>query len=93
MTNKARFSAFHAEHPEVYDLFVHFTYSRIYAGFDHYSAYAIMNRVRWETDAGDNEFEDGFKINNNHIPFYARMFADHHPEHGDFFRMREQWVA
>jgi hypothetical protein len=79
--------AFHRENPEVWRLFVHFTLDRIRHGFKHYSAYAIMERVRWETDAGD---DSGFKVNNNIRPFYARWFMTTYPAHKGFFRTRHQ---
>ena len=64
---------FHAENPEVWELFVTFSRQKIREGFDHYGAKAVMERVRWETEAarpGGGEF----KINNNHTRFYAARF-------------------
>ena len=43
---------FHAAHPEVWELFVKLSRQKIREGFEHYGAKAVMERVRWETEAG-----------------------------------------
>jgi hypothetical protein len=94
--------AFHQQHPEVWKLFVKFTFDRINRGFKHYSARAIFHRIRWETDQAKDVAENEFKIGNNHSPFYARAFMRSYPQYGPtldkddrvveqgFFRIREQ---
>lgn len=80
---------FHRQHPEVWRLFVRFTFQMIERGYRNYSAKAIFERIRWEKDAGG----DGvtcFKLNNNCTAFYARRFAKVYPEHAEFFRTRQQ---
>ena len=79
---------FHKEHPEVWSLFVGFTFEKIRLGYDHYGVGAVMERVRWETSAGGSKPE--FKFNNNFRAFYARRFARTFPEHKGFFRTRVQ---
>ena len=84
---------FHKDHPEVWDLFVRFTFEMINRGFKHYSAqHGIFARIRWEIDAGGNGTSE-FKINNNYSAFYARRFMVMYPEHEGFFRTREQTSA
>ena len=78
---------FHDEHPDVWDLFVRFSFEKIRQGFPHYSADSVMHRVRWETGAGDSE---GWKINNNYVALYARRFMRAYPAHRGFFRTRKQ---
>lgn len=83
---------FHSYHPEVWRLFVQFTFQMISRGFKHYSVGAIFERIRWEMDAGG----DGvtyFKLNNNYRAFYARRFMLVYPQHGGFFRTRTQISA
>lgn len=82
--------AFHQRHPEVWDLFVKFTFERINAGFEHYSARGIWHRIRWETAAPIDRDEDDFKLNDHHTPFYARQFMKVYPQHNGFFRTRVQ---
>ena len=83
---------FHNEHPEVWDYFVRFALEARRAGYEHYSAYAIFERIRWELNVvrGYNP-ETEFKLNNNHRPFYARRLMKMYPDaFGNFFRTREQ---
>tara|TARA_R100001463_G_scaffold31274_1_gene70726 strand:- start:59 stop:424 length:366 start_codon:yes stop_codon:yes gene_type:complete len=86
---RAQCAAFHKQHPEVWDLFVKFSFQMIERGFQHYSIAAIWERIRYEKDAGG----DGvlmFKLNNNHKAFYVRRFHAMYPQHDGFFRTREQ---
>tara|TARA_R110000851_G_scaffold214640_1_gene367384 strand:- start:284 stop:637 length:354 start_codon:yes stop_codon:yes gene_type:complete len=83
-------TSFHEQHPEVWGLFVRFTFEMINKGFQNYSAqHGIFARIRWEMDAGGNGVNQ-FKINNNYSAFYARRFMKVYPEHDGFFRTREQ---
>jgi hypothetical protein len=83
-------SAFHADHPEVWDLFVRFTMDRINKGFTNYSAKAIFERIRWEVDSVGADGKLEFKLNNNWPSFYARRFMRMYPRHDGFFRTRRQ---
>lgn len=87
----ARFQEFHRENPTVWKLFEQYAVQAIRSGRRHYSARTIMERVRWHSEIQTTG--DAFKINNNHIPFYARMFAQAYPEHGDFFAFRDKRAA
>ena len=80
--------AFHEKHPDVWDLFVRFTFEKINRGFKHFGANAVMERVRWETETSSGPPD--YKVNNNHTAFYARRFGRIYPEHSDFFRTRVQ---
>jgi hypothetical protein len=83
-------AAFHKQHPEVWNMFVKFTFQMIDRGYKNYSAqHGIFARIRWEHDSGG----DGvtvFKLNNNYSAFYARRFMKMYPEHEGFFRTRKQ---
>jgi hypothetical protein len=87
-----QFRAFDKANPIVGELFERFTLEVIGAGHKHYSADAIIHRVRWETSVVV-QTDDDFKINNNHVAFYARRFMEQHPAHKGFFRTREQRSA
>lgn len=85
------FESFHSMNPKVYELFKRFTFEAIAKKHRHYSADAIMHRVRWETSvqtAGGD-----FKINNNHVAFYARLFMSDFPEYQGFFETRKSRVG
>ena len=81
---------FHAEHPEVWDLFVKFTMEKVALGYDHYGVVGVFERLRWETNAGADVPE--LNINSSFRAFYARRFNKLHPHlgGGQFFRLRAQ---
>jgi hypothetical protein len=81
----AKFSKFHAANPEVWNLFKRFTSEIMDAGNTHYSADAVLHRVRWETALSTGET---FKINNNYSAFYARLYHREFPKHAGFFMTR-----
>ena len=81
---------FHKRNPQVWKLFEQFTFDRIDKGFRHYSADAIMHRVRWETEAGGIPGQEPFKINNNYVSCYARRFMMRNQLYKGFFRTRTQ---
>jgi len=80
---------YHRNHPEVWELFVRFSFEMINRGFQHYSVSGIFERIRWEMDCGGDGISE-FKIGNNYKPFYARRFMKIYPEHDGFFRLRYQ---
>jgi hypothetical protein len=76
------------QHPRVKKLFTQFTKEIIYRGFKNYSAMAIFQRIRWETDQADTQGKSMFKLNNNYAPWFARQFMDENPQYKGFFRTR-----
>ena len=91
MEMKEQCENFHRDHPQVWELFVRFTFELIGRGFKHYSAqHGVFSRIRWETDQADTDGNSIFKVNNNYSPFYARRFHKMYPEHDGFFRLRTQ---
>lgn len=82
----SQFENFHRRNPAVYDLFKKFTFDLLDAGRKHYGSQSVIERIRWHTDVTTTD--TAFKINNNHSPFYSRLFAKDFPQHKDFFRMR-----
>lgn len=81
------FEEFHAANPRVFELFEKFAFEVIGAGHRHYSADAILHRIRWHV-AVETKSGDGFKINDHHSAYYARLFEARHPERSGFFRTR-----
>ena len=80
---------FHKKHPEVWDLFVRFSFELMDRGFKHYSVSGVFDRIRWEKGAGADGTSE-FKIGNNFKPFYARAFMKKYPEANGFYRLRYQ---
>jgi len=89
----AAFREFHEANPDVWRLFVRFTFDVIRRGFKHYSSKSIFERIRWHTDIETviqtGEIKD-FKLNNNYTAAYARLFGQTYPEHAGFFRLRKR---
>lgn len=81
-----RFDDYNAANPHVYDMFVKYTKTAIEAGQKRYSAWAIVNRMRWESDIVTKG--DKFKISNDYIALFARKFVADYPMHKDFFSMK-----
>ena len=83
---KNKWWSWHKKNPQVCDKFKEYTLEAINSGRSHYSHWAIVNRIRWnreiETKGGE------FKISNDYICFYARLFHAKYPEYGDFFRLK-----
>ena len=71
--NHAKWQDFHESKPRCLRLIKHFTFQAIDAGLG-----ALRNAVGTRACPlahrhGDPN-DDGYKINNNHAPFYARLF-------------------
>lgn len=79
-----RFVEFHKANPEVWRLFKRFAFETISRGFQHYSSYAVFERIRWHVNIETRTF-DGLKLNNDFRPYYSRLFEVAHPEHNGFF--------
>lgn len=86
---QARFEAFDKTHPEVYVLFCELVNDLRRVGYKHYSADAVLHRIRWEFDVNTVRDYDGFKINDHFSSRYARKWQAAHLEHTGFFETRE----
>lgn len=99
-----RYHMFRQKHPDVMTYFNRFAFDRLARKFTHYSADAVMHRVRWETGAGarPGEEHEEFKINDCFVAYYSRDWMRAWPTHGPigdveggnfeqgFFRTRTQ---
>lgn len=83
-----QFEIFHAANPHVWKLIERFALEAISKGIQHFGINAIIERARWEWHV-ETKRTDPFKINNNHAPFYSRLFEQTHPRHDGFFRQRK----
>ena len=57
------------------------------AGHKKCSAWLIVNRIRWETTIVTKGTD--FKISNDFIALYARLFHVRYPEHEGFFKIKK----
>jgi hypothetical protein len=82
-----RFIEFHEKNPIVYKKFVEYTKKIIDRGFERYSAWTIINVIRWEQDLETKG--NAFRINNDFIALYARMLVNRNSWFKGFFNLRE----
>lgn len=80
------FAAFHAANPMLWVKFQQVAIEAIQAGMTHWSADAVMHVVRFQTAV--REKGSTFKINNDNIAGYARLFLLHYPQYAGFFELR-----
>jgi|TARA_R100000152_G_C6778875_1_gene209955 hypothetical protein len=83
---KQKWWEWHKENPQVWEKFKEYTFDAIASGRRHYSHWAIVNRIRWNKEI-ETSGED-FKISNDYISFYARLFHAKYPEHDGFFKLK-----
>lgn len=73
----------HKANPHVWMLFERFAFEAVNKGRKRISHWLIINRIRWETNIITTG--EDFKISNDHIAFYARLWKVKHPEHKELF--------
>jgi len=76
----------HKNNPSVWDRFEAYTLEAIESGRRHYSHWAIVNRIRWNTEIETKGGE--FKISNDYIGMYARLFHARYPQYDGFFKLK-----
>jgi hypothetical protein len=81
------FLDYHRENSLLWTAFEEKALEIISLGKKHYGARAVIEIVRYERlRLGAS---DGFKINDNFIAYYARIFEFLHPQYNGFFQMRK----
>jgi hypothetical protein len=83
---KRKWWEWHKKNPQVWDKFEEYTLEAINSGRKKYSHWAIINRIRWHNEIETRGGE--FKISNDYICFYARLFHARHPQYKDFFALK-----
>lgn len=69
----------------MFELFKLYASQALKAGRKHYSAYTIIERIRWH-ETVDTASDDQFKISNNHIPYYSRLLMLTDKQFDGFFQ-------
>jgi hypothetical protein len=87
MNIREQFEKFNEENPKVWEYFERFTLQAIHKGKNKISHWLIVNRIRWEIYIETTG--DDFKINNNFIALYARLFVEKYPQHKTIFSLRK----
>jgi len=73
----------HRENPKVWGYFKKFSLEAAHSGRKHISHWLIVNRIRWEVSITTTGHD--FKISNNHIAFYARLWKVAYPDFRNIF--------
>ena len=76
----------HNRNPQFFTLFERFTNEAISRGHNNLSGWLIANRVRWETNIVTRGNE--YKIKNDFIALFARLFMVRHQQYIGFFRTK-----
>jgi hypothetical protein len=82
-----KFIDYHAKYPKVYEYYKGVIAQLINRGFKKYSSDGVLHIVRFTKH--DEIKKDGFKVNNNYTPYYARLYESEHPELKGFFAKRK----
>lgn len=81
------FWRFHHRHPAIYNMFDERAKELIADSYTHYSAYAIMEYVRYHMRV-DTYDGTTFKIDSYVIPYYARLWLHFNPQYGNLFKVK-----
>ena len=79
---------FHNDNPDVYRHLKDLALVGRRSGMQHCSIMKLFAVLRWEIDISTTDPK--FKINNNLMPFYARLLMEQEPELEGFFRLRRR---
>lgn len=83
---KHKWWEYHKSNPKVYQYFQDFTHEAINRGAKHCSPWLIINRIRYEMFFSTTDKD--FKISNDYIAFYSRLFMKWNPKHQGFFKTK-----
>lgn len=76
----------HRANPHVWEYFERYSLEAVQTGRSRISHWLIVNRIRWEVAINTTGGE--FKISNDHIAFYARLWRAKYPQHKDLFAIK-----
>jgi hypothetical protein len=85
-----RFTAWLADNLQVWQAFQAEALKVVANGFQHYSARTILHFLRHHT-ALQEQGGEGWKLNNDHSPYLARLFHCVYPQHGELFELRRAY--
>jgi hypothetical protein len=88
-TIRGKFENYDAEHPEVYRQLVRLSYEWKAAGRSKLGIKTLIERLRWEWHVAGLQDSDGYKINNNFAPHYARKIMANNPQLEGLFETRQ----
>lgn len=77
----------HKENPQVWQYFEKFALEAVKMGRKKVSHWLIINRIRWEVTIVTTGSD--FKISNDYIAFYARLWQAKYPQYKDLFNTKQ----
>ena len=83
---QALFDKWHADNPDIWVYFQRFSFEAVARGHKKISHWLIINRIRWEVFIVTTGKD--FKISNDFIAFYARLWRKTHAEHKSLFNIK-----
>ncbi len=86
-TTRYEFDRFDKQNPKVYRKFKKYARKMYKNGRRRYSAWSIINAIRWEADFTTRG--NKFKINNNFIAHFARKLVKEDKAFKGFFALRQ----
>jgi hypothetical protein len=88
-----QFDEFHAHNPWVYDELVILARRAHSRGAQKVGMKMLCEIVRWRRFMKTQDFNSGFKINNNYASRYARLISEREPDLAGIFETRELRAA
>jgi hypothetical protein len=83
---RKEFAQWHKDNPLIWEYFEQFSIEAVTSGKKRISHWLIINRIRWEVFIVTTGKD--FKISNDFIAFYARLWQKVHPQHKDLFNTK-----
>lgn len=80
------FARWHQDNPMIWKYFERFAFEAVHRGRRKISHWLIVNRIRWEVSIVTTGAD--FKISNDMIAFYARLWRAKHSQHRDLFNVK-----
>lgn len=88
------FEKYHDDNPHIYKEFMRLTRIARESGRERFSAWLIINALRWEHSIQTKHSD--FKISNDHIAIYARLAIWDEPSYEGFFELKtmnpNRWI-
>lgn len=86
---QAIFDRWHEDNPGIWAYFERFSFEAISHGHKRISHWLIINRIRWEVFIVTTGRD--FKISNEFIAFYARLWRKTYPQHKELFKIKRMF--
>lgn len=84
---KTEWWAWHKSNPDVWRYFEKFSLEAVNKGRTKISHWLIINRIRWEVAIVTTGKD--FKISNDYIAFYARLWKARYPQYAELFTIKK----